>query len=227
MVDLSLTVEENQRLYEGWPAQEYQGQLVSKVVIKMAAPFFDNRFHYHFLDVGAGNGALMKNLRCYWGGKDRIIEGIDIAPKDIIVKQGDCTKLNYPDNSFDCIFCTAVIEHLKDEDLSLCITEIARVLKKNGLLFITTTNKENLKQRIVSCPECGRRFHASGHCQVFDKGRIRDILKDFKIRKTKELNLGFVATFGMFAQIFYGLRLHKLKPVYRITSDLFVVAQLK
>ena len=57
MNDLSLTVEQNQRLYEGMPAAEYQCDLVSKVVIKMSAHFLKWRSCYNrFLDVGAGNG---------------------------------------------------------------------------------------------------------------------------------------------------------------------------
>ena len=222
--DLSLTVKENQRFFEGRCDSEYTADLVSEVVLQMSTSYIATR--YNFLDVGAGNGALIKSFRHYWRNDwEKRIEGIDIAPKNAVVKKGDCTKMNYDDSSFDGVFCMDVIEHLQNDDLALCINEIARILRKGGILILTTTNQENLSLRVVTCPKCGHRFHVCGHCQVFTKEQIKKILKDFRILKIRELNLGLVAVFGIYAKLFYFLGLHKLKPVHRITSDLFIVAK--
>jgi len=223
MKDLSLTVEENKRFYEGSPDHEYQGDLISQVVVEMASPYFGDR--NRFLDVGAGTGALIKRFRRYWDDDFKHIEGIDIAPKDAVVRKGDCTNMNYPGKAFDCVFCTDVIEHLNDKDLRACISEIRRILKTGGLLILTTNNKENLNQRTICCPGCGRKFHAVGHCQSFDIDKVHRLLEGFTIKKYRELNLGFIATFGALARIFYALRLHKYRPVRRIISDLFIVAE--
>lgn len=46
---------------------------------------------------------------------------------------------NIPDNSFDVVFASQLIEHIKD-DVKL-VDEMYRVLKKDGLLILTTPNK--------------------------------------------------------------------------------------
>jgi SAM-dependent methyltransferase len=54
--------------------------------------------------------------------------------------------LPYDDNFFDAITFTEVIEHL--EDHRKILKEINRVLKKDGVLVITTPNILNMKSRI-------------------------------------------------------------------------------
>lgn len=46
-------------------------------------------------------------------------------------------KINYPDGFFDKVYCISVIEHLSEPAAIRGTTEMARVLKKGGLLIIT------------------------------------------------------------------------------------------
>ena len=57
----------------------------------------------------------------------------------IHIKQADICKLSYPDNYFDFIIFSEVLEHLKDENKAL--SELARVLKKGGLIALTVPNE--------------------------------------------------------------------------------------
>jgi len=57
----------------------------------------------------------------------------------------NCT-LPYDDDFFDAITFTEVIEHL--EDHRKILKEINRVLKKDGILIVTTPNILNMKSRI-------------------------------------------------------------------------------
>lgn len=194
---------------------EYSGDLICKVIANMSRRYIGNKV----LDVGAGNGALLKSIN------PKTKTGIDTAPKSYLVQKGDCSQMEFPDESFDTVFCTDVIEHLSDSTLALCLSEVYRVLKKGGYAIFTTNNKENLMQRMVHCPKCNYGFNVNGHCQSFTIERITKLLNKFEIIKIRTLNLGLIATFGWIAKLFYFLRLHKLKPVYRITSDMFIIVR--
>lgn len=55
-------------------------------------------------------------------------------------------KLPHPDNTFDFVTCTEVIEHL--ENYRLIIREAYRVTKTNGIAVFTTPNVLNLNSRL-------------------------------------------------------------------------------
>ena len=82
------------------------------------------------LDVGCGDGAFV----AYCSEQGLRARGIDIA--DGVDFETD--KLRFPDHSFDIVTMFSVIEHIKDP--SNILTEVRRVLVKNGLLVIITPN---------------------------------------------------------------------------------------
>ena len=55
--------------------------------------------------------------------------------------------LPYPDNHFDAVILSEVIEHFNFNPLPV-LQEINRILKKDGILYITTPNQVNLINRI-------------------------------------------------------------------------------
>ncbi|MEM4267932.1 MAG: class I SAM-dependent methyltransferase [Candidatus Woesearchaeota archaeon] len=97
------------------------------------------------LDVGASDGLMLSKLRKRLSFKESI--GVDIA-KDLIVlnkdKQinlhyGDIEKkLAYPNESFDIIYLAGTLEYLEEPERALF--ECQRLLKRNGLIIITTPN---------------------------------------------------------------------------------------
>src|SRR3989344_4605768 len=96
------------------------------------------------LDIGCGDGTNMEALSQLGFN----IEGCDISRLAVKLakKKGFSAKvvnlntdiLPYRNNSFDLVWCTETIEHVADPDFVL--TEILRVLKPRGSLFITTPN---------------------------------------------------------------------------------------
>lgn len=63
-------------------------------------------------------------------------------PEKMIIERQDMTKLSYPDNFFDIIVCTSVIEHLYNQvnwngDM-IAIKEMVRVCRPNGLILLST-----------------------------------------------------------------------------------------
>lgn len=100
------------------------------------------------LDAGCGRGFYLKSLSFYKYPKE--IHGIDIEEKylkiarsicddkRIIIKNASIYSLSYPNNYFDFIICSEVLEHLKDD--SQALIELNRVLKKGGVLILTVPN---------------------------------------------------------------------------------------
>lgn len=90
------------------------------------------------LDVGAGTG-----YNVYWFAARAHAEGIEPSHKAIVLarrrgvelRQGTAESLPYKDASFDLVTCFDVIYH-KDVNPERAVSEMMRVLKPGGVLFI-------------------------------------------------------------------------------------------
>jgi SAM-dependent methyltransferase len=165
--------------YEG----RYAGDTLSSEIVRLSKKFIGNTI----LDVGAGSGALMELIP--------ESTGIDLVSKHPRMITGDVTDTPFKQGSFETIFATDILEHLDDKMLDSSLKEVHRLLKNNGTFVITVPYKEDLKQNVVICPDCGIKFHKVGHTQVFDEERIKTLLlgKGFKIEKLDVLPLSFMA----------------------------------
>ena len=77
---------------------------------------------------------IEKLLSVFGGAKEKC--------KTAIVLEGDLHQFNFKSEYFDVIICTEVIEHIGD--YKSAITEMKRLLKKNGLLILSFPNETNL-----------------------------------------------------------------------------------
>ena len=101
---------------------------------------------FRCLDFGCGNGlALRQNLAVR---PDLEFYGIDIKdfseelPERISFSIYDREKIPYQDNYFDIITLNHVLEHIQNPEIIL--TELKRVLKNKGRIFIEVPNKRSL-----------------------------------------------------------------------------------
>lgn len=103
------------------------------------------------LDIGSGNGSLLKTINEQYPSAtlsacdytDRFIKISNCDFKLVDLNKG---QLPFPDNTFDLVTITEVIEHL--ENYHAIIREIYRVLNENGQIIITTPNILNMKSRV-------------------------------------------------------------------------------
>ncbi len=107
------------------------------------------------------------------------------SDKNIIIKQGEISRIPFEDNYFDCVFITEVLEHLTYDDLYSGLQEIRRVLKPYGKFVITVPYKEQL-QKII-CPDCSAIFVPSQHMRSFDENSMILLLSQagFRIKFCK------------------------------------------
>ncbi|OGK41749.1 hypothetical protein A3A74_01490 [Candidatus Roizmanbacteria bacterium RIFCSPLOWO2_01_FULL_35_13] len=122
------------------------------------------------LDIGCGAGTI----DFYLADKGHDVTGIDISgkaigsciqtAKNLGLKNVKFKQVNFPKETisgkFDFIICSEVIEHLEDDKLA--IEKIVKLLKKGGILILTTPSE--------SAP-----LHKWGLTKAFDKrvGHLR------------------------------------------------------
>lgn len=116
------------------------------------------------LDLGCGSGrhtVLLAKEGFDVYGLDNSAEGLRLTRKKLRalglkakLKNADCyKKLPCKDGFFDAVISTAVINHNYHNKILFCISEIERVLKSRGILFVTVASKRRLGRRYMKYPE--------------------------------------------------------------------------
>lgn len=85
-------------------------------------------------------------------GTDHLREWASREHLDIDVKTADMLRIPYPDGAFDCVFAFHVISHTDTAGLRTIVSEIRRVLKKGGELFLTLCSKDTWSFREAGYP---------------------------------------------------------------------------
>lgn len=139
------------------------------------------------LDAGCGEGQLL--LEIFNRGYKNIY-GVDITK--IALKQAEkrvkaklslqnLEDLNFPNEYFDVVICTEVIEHV--ENYKKVIKELKRILKKNGLLIITFPNEPLcVLMRIIFL----RRPIPKDHVSFFSVNKMRKLVN---LKLKEKINL--------------------------------------
>jgi SAM-dependent methyltransferase len=78
----------------------------------------------------------------------RLFNEFNVHPYSGNVKEIGKNSLPYPDNYFDAVILSEVLEHLNVNPLPV-LQEINRILKTDGIVYITTPNQTNLTNRIL------------------------------------------------------------------------------
>ncbi len=110
----------------------------------LCANFFDELVqpHFHVLELGAGYGHFINNVRCssktavdQWPGMLKFLQ------PNVQGHLGSVTDLSFVENrSVDFVFASNLFEHLTQEDFATCLQEIGRKLRPGGTLNILQPN---------------------------------------------------------------------------------------
>ncbi len=103
-----------------------------------------------FLDIGAGRGEMVHMLREKTRGESFVCDYTDkllqVPDQKVDIADLNTDPLPYPDNHFDLVTATEVIEHL--ENHRAVMRDIFRVLKPGGLCVLSTPNILNIGSRL-------------------------------------------------------------------------------
>lgn len=136
------------------------------------------------LNIGAGSGYL-ESLLMLRGVNTHCLDPSDRTVKRLNeemglrgrARQGYCDGIPFPDESFDTVILTEVLEHIPADKLEASLAEISRVLRRDGRLIGTVPYREVLLDSEVYCPKCQARFHRWGHMNSFDTVSLRNLLQ--------------------------------------------------
>ncbi len=144
------------------------------------------------LDAGCGEGHLIDILHEKFPQNE--YAGIDITDVALekskvkcpyaMIRKMDLDQINFPDEYFDVVVCTEVLEHIYEfKDV---IHELERVLKKGGMLIVThpnevlwTASRFLLRRKPIRVPD---------HVNAFTQGFMS---RTVNLPLTRKMNLPF------------------------------------
>jgi len=91
------------------------------------------------LDIGCGKGVL-EAMFSHLTNSFVSCDIVDYNIFDLDIKICSAAELIFEPNSFDTIFMLGIVEHLKDNERVLCVSECYNKLRKGGKLIISIPN---------------------------------------------------------------------------------------
>ena len=133
------------------------------------------------LDVGARDGYISRKLLGFFSQ----VTALDLVEPRFNIPgvakvAGDATNLQFPDNSFDCVICAEVLEHIPD--VSTACREIARVAKHD--IIIGVPYRQDTRVGRTTCRGCGKTNPPWGHVNEFDSERLEKLFSGVRLVET-------------------------------------------
>jgi len=131
------------------------------------------------LDIGARDGYLSRLLAEHF----QEVTALDLEkpafefPR-VATVAGNITKLDFPDESFDCILCAEVLEHIPA--LERACRELTRVVRHE--LIIGVPYLQDIRSDRTTCHDCGRTNPPWGHVNTFDEQRLAELFPGLAIK---------------------------------------------
>lgn len=115
------------------------------------------RREFHILDLGAGNGEDLRNVRVGCPGANLSLHGVECRPGNIEVARASGIAIHELDierdpipargGAFDVVIANQILEHTKE--IFWVFSEISRVLRPGGLCIVGVPNLAALHNRFL------------------------------------------------------------------------------
>jgi 2-polyprenyl-3-methyl-5-hydroxy-6-metoxy-1,4-benzoquinol methylase len=159
----------------GWLAYLHPGQREEMDSSVMYLPSSKGKM---LLEIGFGSGKVLNEMsKLGWD-----VQGVDFDDENVrqvrtqyglAVHSGLLEEIKYPDDYFDAIFLSHVIEHVHDP-ISL-IKECERILKEQGMIVLLTPNAESLSHIYFKSHYLGN--DVPRHLSLFSKKTINELAR--------------------------------------------------
>ena len=158
---------------------------VQKRLDEIVSAFAAHRSNNRLLDVGFGSGALLDAAaRAGWE-----VHGVEVSAAAVQhvrgqhpnVREGLLEDVHYPDQWFDVVIASEILEHLSDPTKFL--TEIRRILRPGGLLWATTPHGRGISARLLGTEWSV--VYPPDHMQLFSVAGMRRLMRRVGFRRMR------------------------------------------
>jgi SAM-dependent methyltransferase len=133
------------------------------------------------LEIGARDGYHSRRLAERFESVTALdLERPTFSAERVTTVKGDVTALEFPDNSFDCVLCAEVLEHVPAVEKAAA--EISRVARHE--VVIGVPYRQDTRYGKMTCPACGKINPACGHVHSFDKRRLASLFGELEMVET-------------------------------------------
>lgn len=130
------------------------------------------------LDIGTRDGYYARMMTEHFEAVTAIdLEQPTFSFDRVETAVGDVTRLNFPDNSFDCVFCAEVLEHIPA--LEAACAEIQRVTRHAAVIGVPY--RQDLRVARTTCQSCGKTNPPYGHVNSFDERKLAGLFPQMRI----------------------------------------------
>lgn len=174
--------------FDGWFTRSYKQMLLAEMQVNP---------HDRVLDVGCGNGTLLKLLAGRYPidgyGADiaeKMIEMARINCPDMTFAVSSCENIPFPDEMFDIITVCVALHHFPD--IWAFAMEASRLLKPKGLLYIAEGHLPGMMRNIFNplIPYISN----SGDVRVYSPEEIQQAFAAYGLTITRYLRKGVYRT---------------------------------
>lgn len=135
------------------------------------------------LDVGARDGYISNLLTSRFSSVTALdLEEPQLSNEKVLAVKGDITHLEFPDNSFDVVICTEVLEHIPPQLLARACSELGRVAKHS--IVVGVPYRQDRRKGATTCVFCGKQNPCWGHSNDFDEARLTHLFERFALKST-------------------------------------------
>jgi SAM-dependent methyltransferase len=128
------------------------------------------------LDIGARDGYISKLLARDFAAVTALdLEKPEVSNEKVVAVEGDITKLDFPDNAFDVVVCTEVLEHIPTHQLGQACRETSRVARYAVLVGVPY--RQDRRMGATLCVFCGRQNPCWGHVNDFDEAKLKRLFE--------------------------------------------------
>jgi SAM-dependent methyltransferase len=125
-----------------------------------------------------------------------LLDIFSLKPKKLTVNS--VLDIPYPEEFFDQVFCLAVIDHLDHESRKKAMSEVTRVLKKGGRMYINVPNRYAFHGRILFYIMAKLKRYPTGKIKYFTLAEVNKILNKNGLKWVKTLGMTILPPFSGF-----------------------------